>query len=736
MRTNLTALFLALVAVLALTVTAGAGNPPLFSSSKKVEGRAQTMSQQSAPIETQEAAIKEAITTVYTSSKQGGEDIASATVITGMPFVDTGTTVGYTDDYDVACSQTSTSPDVVYAYTPAAGEVMDISLCLSSYMTKLFVYVDSEDSVLDCNQFDISCTNPRSALFNLDLQPGHTFYIVIDGYSGQSGEYIIEIETREPLVPRSMHPALADADNDTLVLAFEYIGPDDSAVYWQGSGDDGASYSGALSWTGLNSYPSVKHWSDNVFYGTEIQNGSGNTQLKTITNATDPGATDAYTGTYWNWDQHGWRDMISVDIGVCAGVPYVHFPDSAEKFGVVSMVSSCEAYSGINAPHLLYPFDTTAGSGWATISWYEIEGCATTQACIDRQTKLAYCVYDYLDSEDATWKLFARIDPFYDSSDPDSIGEGFTYTAGEALDHLRYPAVAADGGNVLILMEYYTDNRESDHDIVCFYAADSSLANLQQAVVIATDGNERFPEVEHVTGQTFIAAFWRGDSLFTTITEDGGATWLPPEFIAGPTDEWVVEEYASFDISDYGRKIIWEYREFESVDSSIYLHWATLYTPVDTDDDGVTDENDNCPTVYNPLQEDLDGDLVGDACDNCPTDENFDQLDGDLDGVGDVCDNCPTVENPGQADYNEDGLGDACCCIGYRGNADDLPGDEISIEDLVFMVEYMFDGGAAPGCWDEADINGDGGELISIDDLVYLVEYMFSGGPIPPDCPY
>ncbi|MBU1534104.1 thrombospondin type 3 repeat-containing protein, partial [Myxococcota bacterium] len=51
-----------------------------------------------------------------------------------------------------------------------------------------------------------------------------------------------------------------------------------------------------------------------------------------------------------------------------------------------------------------------------------------------------------------------------------------------------------------------------------------------------------------------------------------------------------------------------------------------------------TTEDDNCPLVYNPDQEDSDNDGVGDACDNCPDTPNPDQWDVNQDGIGDACD--------------------------------------------------------------------------------------------------
>jgi len=79
-----------------------------------------------------------------------------------------------------------------------------------------------------------------------------------------------------------------------------------------------------------------------------------------------------------------------------------------------------------------------------------------------------------------------------------------------------------------------------------------------------------------------------------------------------------------------------------------------------SDADGISDESDNCPAVYNPDQSDVDGDGVGDECDNCRNAANANQKDADSDGVGDACDNCPNVYNPGQYDDDANGIGYAC----------------------------------------------------------------------------
>ncbi len=78
---------------------------------------------------------------------------------------------------------------------------------------------------------------------------------------------------------------------------------------------------------------------------------------------------------------------------------------------------------------------------------------------------------------------------------------------------------------------------------------------------------------------------------------------------------------------------------------------------LDSDDDGVLDIIDVCPTVANPTQADQDSDRIGDACDECPTGSNHNE-DGDL--WLDGCDNCPNTANDDQINADGDDLGDLC----------------------------------------------------------------------------
>lgn len=72
---------------------------------------------------------------------------------------------------------------------------------------------------------------------------------------------------------------------------------------------------------------------------------------------------------------------------------------------------------------------------------------------------------------------------------------------------------------------------------------------------------------------------------------------------------------------------------------------------------------------------------------------------------------------------------DASCC----NNSGDANNDEIvGISDLTYFVDYLFNNGSVPDCYEEFDNNGDC--TLGISDLTYFVDYLFNSGSVPVDC--
>lgn len=69
-----------------------------------------------------------------------------------------------------------------------------------------------------------------------------------------------------------------------------------------------------------------------------------------------------------------------------------------------------------------------------------------------------------------------------------------------------------------------------------------------------------------------------------------------------------------------------------------------------------------------------------------------------------------------------------------RGNSDGV--GNITINDGIFVLNYLFLGGGDPSCKDAADSDDSGG--VNINDAIYILNFLFLGGPDPlppyPDC--
>jgi hypothetical protein len=133
----------------------------------------------------------------------GGDTCATATVVSQIPYFDTGSTCGFQDDYDRPCPfDSSASPDVVYVFSPTETTTVEISLCAGSdYDTRLIVYDGTCAGLAPCNDDYCSTPNMLSPVVSraaVAMWAGVDYFIVVDGSGGACGNYTIEILEAQP----------------------------------------------------------------------------------------------------------------------------------------------------------------------------------------------------------------------------------------------------------------------------------------------------------------------------------------------------------------------------------------------------------------------------------------------------------------------------------------------------------------------------------------------------------
>jgi hypothetical protein len=115
--------------------------------------------------------------------------------------------------------------------------------------------------------------------------------------------------------------------------------------------------------------------------------------------------------------------------------------------------------------------------------------------------------------------------------------------------NLEYPAVAASNDKVVILAQ--TDENGND-DIICLYS-DNKMVTVSQSFVADSVDNEMFPDVRVDGDGNFVCTFVKDDTLYTSTSDDSGATWSTPESV-----DSCVSEYKSADITDLGVQALFE----------------------------------------------------------------------------------------------------------------------------------------------------------------------------------
>ena len=117
-------------------------------------------------------------------------------VISSLPFNTIGSNVGMGNEWTV---QGSEGADYAYLLVVTNPIIIDVTVCsaVTTYDTKLEIFTADQD----CNEVttgyyidDFTCefSSLQSTLQGVSLQPGQ-YYIVVDGYGGQEGEYEINV---------------------------------------------------------------------------------------------------------------------------------------------------------------------------------------------------------------------------------------------------------------------------------------------------------------------------------------------------------------------------------------------------------------------------------------------------------------------------------------------------------------------------------------------------------------
>ena len=175
-------------------------------------------------------------------------------------------------------------------------------------------------------------------------------------------------------------------------------------------------------------------------------------------------------------------------------------------------------------------------------------------------------------------------------------------------------------------------------------------------------------------------------------------------------DDWETAYFGDTDRDGSG-----DYDGDGTTDQQEYAN-GTDPTNLDTDEDGVNNDQDNCPNMANAGQEDADNDGKGDACDNCQTVANEDQADGDGDAVGDACDNCPLTPNWEQIDTDGDSIGDDCrpslsCDMDNSGG--------LGLADAIIYLQILTDNYS--GAMDKKNTLGEDG-VVGADEAIYILQ--------------
>jgi hypothetical protein len=313
-------------------------------------------------------------------------------------------------------------------------------------------------------------------------------------------------------------PAVSNSGSTMSGASYSW---DQGNVYYYYSLDSGESWDGGLGWQLSDSpeLPSIDGCGDGRYMGSFVPSpymDDGSAMFKTIFNAYD--WENTFDGMYWTWNDVGDGYINFIDVEV-AGYTSLDSAENTWTYGAHAMIG--DDLGGERAQTPLFSYQCTEdGVAWI----YTLGNFSGSESCgidIDQGTNFCYAAYNYnnFNNVPGDMNLYIFIMDF------NTWGE---YSGYPIHNDTSEAYINTSGNDNIIDISVFNDNviivSEREGTIVAYYS-DDGLNNVNEVQI---DSNGQQPRIVHTSDQSAVCSYIKNGVLYTSITEDGGATWTNP----------------------------------------------------------------------------------------------------------------------------------------------------------------------------------------------------------------
>jgi hypothetical protein len=323
--------------------------------------------------------------------------------------------------------------------------------------------------------------------------------------------------------------------NSGTIMAAGFHSLDNANVFFSGSTDAGSTWTNGAGWTLTDepSLPCIDGCGNGRFIGGMVPNfndNDGSALYKVnITDASAP--TTGYKCVDWVWNSVGAGYTNFIDVA-CGGYTPTIPADNGWALGGHSIIGD-HGLAGSQTPFFSYQ-STEAGNAWIyrfTSLPGVFNGATSTSMDIDQNTLYSYAVWNFYNNNGGNMDIFLFIMDF---------GTWGTTTPPQHENNWGINLTTPGNDNKLDVSAY-KDNviivSERDGKIIAYYVDGASIdpTNITfSEATITTAGKQ--PRISHYAENKAVCEFIKDGGAYSTVTEDGGATWSTPTLISVESD--------------------------------------------------------------------------------------------------------------------------------------------------------------------------------------------------------